>query len=129
MRTFLLFLMLLCQACQQYNTYMIEGQWQLDSSLHYYNHFQYSEVGDKQIIYHYTADTLVIFKANEKKEIRYEIDRDTLKWLEPNSKQTISDFQIISLQPNSMILREALKPLYSQPNQFRYRQYYYSRVD
>ncbi|WPP49192.1 hypothetical protein [Catalinimonas niigatensis] len=127
MRTFLL-LLFLCQACQQ-PEYSIEGGWRVDSTLHYYNRFQYSEAGDEEIIYLYQADTLVISKADEEKEMRYVIEKDTLKWLDAGRTQTLSVFQILSLDSRHMILKEDLKPLYTQPNQQRYRQYYFSRED
>lgn len=101
----------------------------MDSTLHYYNHFHYSEAGDEKVIYHYKADTLVISKAAEEKAIGYVLKQDTLKWLGSERTQIISTFQVLDLQPGRMILREVLKPLYTQPNQQRYRQYYFSRLD
>ncbi len=108
---------------------MIEGSWQMDSTLHYYNHFQYLETGDEKVFYHYKADTLIISKAEEVKAIGYVLEQDTLKWFDQSRKQITSAFQVLTLKPNCMILRETLKPLYEQPNQQRYRQYYFSRID
>lgn len=124
----LLFFLLLCQACQQ-PEYSIEGSWQMDSTLHYYNHFQYSQADDEKMIYLYTADTLLISKAAEKKTISYALEEDTLKWLNPERTQALSVFQILSLNSSHMILKEVLKPLYTQPDQQRYRIYYFSRQD
>lgn len=128
MRIFLLQLLILFQACQQQTAYKIEGPWQMDSTLHFYNQFQYSEAGDEKIIYHYLSDTLVISNAVGKKVLGYELEKDSLKWLDPKGAVTLSAFQILSLKSNQMVLKEALNPMYAQKNQSRYQLYYFSRM-
>ncbi|MEK6479010.1 hypothetical protein WJR50_15795 [Catalinimonas sp. 4WD22] len=119
---------MLFQSCHQYDAHGIEGHWQLDSIHHFYNHFHYTEIGDQARQYQYSENKLRIIQANNKLEMLYEIQQDTLKWMATHDEKNISKYQIISLKQNNMILKEELKPLFSQSNQSRYQLYYFSRL-
>lgn len=116
-------------ACHTNQPEAIIGRWQVDSVATFYNGFTYQSAARHwNETYQYDTSQVVVQKDEDFQRWGYRINQDTLQYF--NTQQIpVSQFRILRLNNEQMVLRKEHAPLWKGPEQTRYEIRYFTRLD
>jgi len=122
-------LLLTAVSCQKNYSENILGQWQVDSVATFYNGFTYeSSAQHWEETYQYDSVRVAIRRPDGSQSLMYRIDQDTLYYLD-QQQLPVSQFTIVRLTDEQLILLKEQPPLWEGPEQTRYEIRYFSKED
>lgn len=116
-------------ACQSNQHDVIVGAWQVDSVSTYYNGFTYQSAARHwNETYEYDSSLVTIRKDQDSRRMSYLISHDTLQYFN-DQRIPVSEFRILRLNEQQLVLRKDQAPLWKGPEQTRYEVRYFTRAD
>ena len=129
MKYVLLLTLLLSVSCQSDHAETIIGQWQVDSVATFYNGFTYrSPAQHWNETYRYDSTQVTMKRSEGSQTLPYYIEKDTLYYLD-QLRSPLSQFSIVRLSNEQMILMKEKTPLWQGGEQTRYEIRYFSRTN
>jgi len=109
---------------------LLQGSWKIDSVHSYYNGFGYTRTDtEEEPLQHYQPDgRLRMTREAEFRFFIYEMPTSDSLVHRSLDKKMLSKYQIVQLDPERMVLKKELQPVFPGKGQVRYELRYFSRI-